>query len=1062
MSRTSINKTARREQPFSSRARDNIVDYHAEIDELINKFRAGKKFAVLVGAGISRAAGIKTGDEIVQELRLVHHEIFQNDEDRNYSSVMRKAIPDPSDRRKYFEKMCAGKRPTDEHYILATLLDKRKLRMVLSTNFDYLLEMAAINVCERRPRVFLHDSRFTAEDLLDEIPTLGKLHGDFLFDDIANLEEEMRQHLSEDMRNKLSAALDNSGLIVLGYGGNDQTIIQFLEEVGKRTEALKYGLWWVCHGHDCHGHDCHGHEAACDLHDVFERIGKLTRKTVKVIKPAKGDKIDAADFLKTLCTSIGLRLPRPVPFRQPAHNESTFMRGVQTPSQYTLATKMPKELLNQIRRNKVVPIVGFSTAPFIGQAIYRHFGRKRVFYFDYRFATLPIREALISDLEFFGERLGIHYHDYPHTSNFLTDLFGKGAVLFLNHLPSTKDNDYFINEYLLFVSDILIPAVLRADKGKLIIYFSPDATLELARAWGGDESAIRRVNPSESDLDNRVKSSLGQILINLPSQRQADLIELLRVLSQLIFGEDRRTLKILSRLDDLSGLLEELCICELCDEQDGKYVANEALRNYVSRNMNITFVDRLSLAVNIKKMLASGPADTLLLSFEAERLFKTAKYYDEAFESILKISDFLMSRGRFGLVYYSLEYYLKERDSQGPLYFRLSAEQKLWLAYFFSRAYVGLSLRTMPEKREYPRYENDLIVKGLKGEKNSGYLTAAMALGHLLLGDVGLAEKTLIEAEPQIAVDGPSKTLAFVQVRLAMLTMQNGPPALLDEIRQKRWPKARVWIEKGKQTYREIGDEEGHSFAMLEYAGLNLQAQEFNEAEDTLNKLENSVITQGGFTSQKAHFYSIKFALKLRSSFENAEDLKLAEGYYYLSNLHGVAAGDWTRLIQNMSILFQFQLLSGRPIPDLDAHKLYLKIVENSKGLLKLSRLPGDTVRVLQVVIGIWFFHCVESGDSKGALQCLQDTLEGSQLLSEGKNGIVLGLSLIGIIQERLGSHENEILTTVRKFVPQYCSVVECFLNWLASPEEDLHQILNGYGLERDWYEILNTWRERI
>ena len=177
------------------------------IEALADCLASGKRFAILVGAGISRSAGILLSGEIVADLRSKFPAEFKDQNDLDYASVIQRALPTPADRRVYFDHLSAGTRPELEHLILASNLDKRRFSMVLSTNFDHLLEMAATDVCQKNLAVSLYNSRFSKADISVHSPKLVKLHGDFLFDDIANLEEEKQRHLNQDMQEKISAAL---------------------------------------------------------------------------------------------------------------------------------------------------------------------------------------------------------------------------------------------------------------------------------------------------------------------------------------------------------------------------------------------------------------------------------------------------------------------------------------------------------------------------------------------------------------------------------------------------------------------------------------------------------------------------------------------------------------------------------------------------------------------------------------------------------------------------------------------------------------------------------------
>ena len=91
---------------------------------------------------------------------------------------------------------------------------------VFTTNFDHLTETALAQTCSRPTRVYMH------REALDTLPPLAsfarvvKLHGDFLFDSLANTDAEMGEAVSAAMRANLAAALCHRGLLVAGYTGD--------------------------------------------------------------------------------------------------------------------------------------------------------------------------------------------------------------------------------------------------------------------------------------------------------------------------------------------------------------------------------------------------------------------------------------------------------------------------------------------------------------------------------------------------------------------------------------------------------------------------------------------------------------------------------------------------------------------------------------------------------------------------------------------------------------------------------------------------------------------------
>jgi hypothetical protein len=74
-------------------------------------------------------------------------------------------------------------------------------------------------------------------------PKVIKLHGDFLYDNIKNLRREITR-LDRNMEEKLYQICQDSGLIVVGYSGNDESVMAPLRDMVRKPEFLNLGLHW--------------------------------------------------------------------------------------------------------------------------------------------------------------------------------------------------------------------------------------------------------------------------------------------------------------------------------------------------------------------------------------------------------------------------------------------------------------------------------------------------------------------------------------------------------------------------------------------------------------------------------------------------------------------------------------------------------------------------------------------------------------------------------------------------------------------------------------------------
>ena len=69
------------------------------------------------------------------------------------------------------------------------------------------------------------------------------MHGDYLFDGIKSSMREV-ETLEDNMRKKFTEFAKNYGLIVLGYAGNDRSIMEILSYLLKRDSYFSHGIYW--------------------------------------------------------------------------------------------------------------------------------------------------------------------------------------------------------------------------------------------------------------------------------------------------------------------------------------------------------------------------------------------------------------------------------------------------------------------------------------------------------------------------------------------------------------------------------------------------------------------------------------------------------------------------------------------------------------------------------------------------------------------------------------------------------------------------------------------------
>ncbi|HWU99260.1 MAG TPA: SIR2 family protein, partial [Oxalicibacterium sp.] len=214
-------------------------------------------YALLLGSGISRAAGIPTGWEVV--LDLVRKLAAAQDADcepdpalwyeqtygtqPGYSQLLDALAKTPSERqqilRAYFEpngeeQQEGLKAPTKAHRAIAKLVAKGYIRVILTTNFDRLMERALEDE-GIAPVVISHADQIQGAVPLPHMRCcVVKLHGDYLDTRILNTPEELASY-DDRFNDYLSRVFDEFGLIACGWSAEwDDALRGSIERITNR------------------------------------------------------------------------------------------------------------------------------------------------------------------------------------------------------------------------------------------------------------------------------------------------------------------------------------------------------------------------------------------------------------------------------------------------------------------------------------------------------------------------------------------------------------------------------------------------------------------------------------------------------------------------------------------------------------------------------------------------------------------------------------------------------------------------------------------------------------
>lgn len=224
-------------------------------------------YAVLLGSGISRSAGIPTGWDIIKDLiRQVavlegpdpgedaekwYRERFKKGPD--YSELVEKLAPTPPERmsllKGYFEpteqeKEQGLKVPSPAHKAIALLVAAGYIKVIVTTNFDRLMERA-LEAEGVSPTVVSSPDQIAGMMPLPHVQCLVvKMHGDYLDTRIKNTPGELAAYDGET-----NALLDRIfaeyGLIVCGWSGDwDPALAAAIE----RSTRHRFTTYWMVRG----------------------------------------------------------------------------------------------------------------------------------------------------------------------------------------------------------------------------------------------------------------------------------------------------------------------------------------------------------------------------------------------------------------------------------------------------------------------------------------------------------------------------------------------------------------------------------------------------------------------------------------------------------------------------------------------------------------------------------------------------------------------------------------------------------------------------------------------
>lgn len=223
-------------------------------------------FAVLLGSGVSTGAGLPTGWQVVKQLvaraavaldpgvvppstdaEVESWWVEHGTGEIGYSSVLETLAPTSAGRQALLESFFEPRRdqsepvdPSPAHKAIARLVARGTIRVIITTNFDRLMEQALQEEKVTHQVISRPEAVVGMKPLAHSRATVIKLHGDYMDLTTLNTPEELADYPME-WQVLLKQITDEYGLIIAGWSGDwDIALTHVLES----TPTRRYPLYW--------------------------------------------------------------------------------------------------------------------------------------------------------------------------------------------------------------------------------------------------------------------------------------------------------------------------------------------------------------------------------------------------------------------------------------------------------------------------------------------------------------------------------------------------------------------------------------------------------------------------------------------------------------------------------------------------------------------------------------------------------------------------------------------------------------------------------------------------
>ncbi|MFM9958647.1 MAG: tetratricopeptide repeat protein [Phycisphaerales bacterium] len=223
-----------------------------------------RSFGFLLGSGASKTSGIKTAPEMVRDwVRTLYIDAtadtfgdgqdWANDQTlgikgydpknpaASYSELYRRMFgDDPESGYAYLQAQMADAEPSLGYAFLSRILEETHHRIVVTTNFDNLVADSLLAFGKKQPLVCGHESLAGFVRPNVDRPMVVKVHRDLLLEPKSTTEDVAK--LPPEFEDALTRLFRHMTPIVIGYGGNDPSLMTFLSNLPEKS--IPGGVYW--------------------------------------------------------------------------------------------------------------------------------------------------------------------------------------------------------------------------------------------------------------------------------------------------------------------------------------------------------------------------------------------------------------------------------------------------------------------------------------------------------------------------------------------------------------------------------------------------------------------------------------------------------------------------------------------------------------------------------------------------------------------------------------------------------------------------------------------------